>query len=380
MTKTSDGRGQERESMTTERHGGPGPIFNRRSFLRLAGLGGGVLAVDACGGQTTLYSPAPRVTDQPRVELADLPTPLQALPRLSDQLGPEIWIKRDDQTGLATGGNKARKLEFLVGDAEARGADTLVTQGSSQSNHCRQTAAAAAQRGLGCLLSVRGPEPSPPPEANLLLDHLLGADVRFESPPLEDLGSELVADGRRPYLIPTGGSNAVGVMGYVAAMDELANQMRSSGARFDTMVLATGSGGTQAGLAVGARSVGWSGRIVGVSVSRPGPAARDAIADLSNATADRLGMAADFEPDDFEVHDEFLGGGYGVMSDLEATAIRTVASSEGILLDPVYTSRAFGGLMRLIESGEIGRNEAVLFWHTGGTPALFSSRYAGGLT
>jgi D-cysteine desulfhydrase family pyridoxal phosphate-dependent enzyme len=380
MTKRSDGRGSERESTTPEAQEGSGAVVGRRSFLRLAGLGGSVLAIDACGGQTTLYRPSPVVSDQPRVELADLPTPLQAVPRLSDQLGPELWMKRDDQTGLATGGNKARKLEFLVGEAVALEADTLVTQGSSQSNHCRQTAAAAARMGLGCLLSVRGSEPSTPAEANLLLDQLLGAQIRFENPPLEDLGSELVADGRRPYLIPTGGSNSVGVMGYVAAMDELADQMRSSGARFDTMVLATGSGGTQAGLAVGARSVGWSGRIVGISVSRPGPAARDAIADLSNVTSERLGLPADYGSDDFEVHDEFLGGGYGVMSDLEASAIRTVASTEGILLDPVYTGRAFGGLMRLIESGEIGRDERILFWHTGGTPALLSSRYAEDLT
>lgn len=352
--------------------------LGRRRFLHLAGIGGGVAAMHGCGGSgPPVDGPAPAAAGHPRVTLAHLPTPLESLPRLSAELdGPDISIKRDDATGLATGGNKARKLEFLIADAVARGADTLVTEGSAQSNHCRQTAAAAARMGLDCVLLLRGQEPERPAEANLLLDRLLGARLRFEAPDLEATGRELRADGRRPYLIPTGGSNGIGVLGYVSAMEEALRQLQERGRHVDTMIVATGSAGTQAGLALGARVRGWSGRIIGISVSRRSDAARSAAADLANEAAHRLGAPAGFEAGDFEVHDEFLGGGYGVMGGLESTAIRTVARTEGILLDPVYTGRAFGGLMRLIERGVVRPGESVLFWHTGGTPALFASEYA----
>jgi D-cysteine desulfhydrase family pyridoxal phosphate-dependent enzyme len=320
---------------------------------------------------------SPSTAHLPRVSLAQLPTPVEELPRLSERLaGPTLLVKRDDQTGLATGGNKARKLEFLVADALAQGADTLVTQGSSQSNHCRQTAAAAARLGLSCVLLLRGNEPSGPSEANLLLNRLLGARLRFGGVSLDEAGKDLRREGRRPYLIPTGGSSPTGVAGYVAATEELFQQLEETGRLVDTIVVATGSGGTQAGIALGARQRGFSGRILGISVSRSAPAARGAISDLANGTADRLGLSGGFQPGDFEVDDSFLGEGYGIMSGLEARAIRTVAESEGLLLDPVYTGRAFGGLMQLIEQADVGRSENVLFWHTGGTPALFRSDYA----
>jgi len=353
--------------------------MGRRGFLRLAGLGGGAAALGACasGSPKGNGGLSPSTADMPRVPLAQLPTPVEDLPRLSELLaGPRLLVKRDDQTGLATGGNKTRKLEFLVADALEQGADTLVTQGSSQSNHCRQTAAAAARSGLACVLLLRGNEPAGPSEANLLLNRLLGARLRFGGIPLDEAGEDLLREGRRPYLIPTGGSTPTGVAGYVAAMEELSFQLDEAGRSMDTIVLATGSGGTQAGIALGARERGFGGRILGISVSRTSSAARSAISELANGTAHRLGLSGGFEPEDFEVDDSFLGGGYGVMSGLEARAIRTMAESEGLLLDPVYTGRAFGGLMRLIERGDVGRSENVLFWHTGGTPALFRSDYA----
>jgi D-cysteine desulfhydrase len=305
---------------------------------------------------------------------------VEELPRLSHQLGgPRILVKRDDQTGLATGGNKTRKLEFLVADALGQGADTLVTQGSAQSNHCRQTAAAAARHGLGCVLLLRGPEPRGTAEANLLLDRILGASLRFGAPSLEDTGRELRAQGHRPYLIPTGGSNEIGVMGYVAAMEELASQLRSSGQQVDAIVLPTGSGGTQAGLLLGARTAGLPVRVLGVSVSRSAAAAREAVAELANRTAARLEVTGDFASEDVEVDDAFLGDGFGVMSDLEARAIRTMGATEGLLLDPVYTGRAFGALMALVSRRTFTPEETVLFWHTGGTPALFVSDHAAAL-
>lgn len=354
--------------------------LDRRSFLRLAGAGSAA-ALTGCGGaQTPSHLLSPSTRSRPRVPLAHLPTPVEELPRLSRELGgPRILVKRDDQTGLATGGNKARKLEFLVADALAHGADTLVTQGSSQSNHCRQTAAAAARHGLDCLLLLRGEEPEGTPEANLLLNHVLGASLRFGAPDLAETGEELRARGRRPYLIPTGGSNEIGVMGYVAALDELTSQLDDSGRGVDVIVLPTGSGGTQAGLVLGLRTAGLSIRVLGISVSRPASDASEAVADLANRTAARLGVPGGVTPDEVEVDDSFLGDGFGVVSDLEARAIRTAGATEGLLLDPVYTGRAFGGLMDLASRRAFSGDETVLFWHTGGTPTLFASHYAAAL-
>lgn len=354
--------------------------LDRRSFLRVAGAGSAV-ALSGCGGsKAPPGSLSPTTAATPRVSLAHLPTPVEELPRLSRQLGgPRILVKRDDQTGLATGGNKARKLEFLLADALSQGADTLVTQGSAQSNHCRQTAAAAARHGLGCVLLLRGPEPHGTAEANLLLDRILGASLRFGAPSLEETGRELRARGSRPYLIPTGGSNEIGVMGYVAAMEELAFQLKSSGQHVDAIVLPTGSGGTQAGVLLGARTARLPVRVLGISVSRSATAARESVAELANGAAARLRIRGGLTADDVEVDDAFLGDGYGVMSEVEARAIRTVGASEGLLLDPVYTGRAFGALMALVSQRAFTPNETVLFWHTGGTPALFVSDYAAAL-
>jgi len=321
-----------------------------------------------------------------RVPIAHLPTPLEPLRRLTAQLdGPELWIKRDDQTGLATGGNKARKLEYLVADALAQEADTLITAGATQSNHARQTAAAAAKFGLACVLVLRGEEPLRI-RGNLLLDRLLGAEVVWagERPLVEAMSQaaeELQAAGHRPYGVPYGGSNPTGASGYVAAMEELLAQTLASsvepcterGLHFDHIVLASSSGGTQAGLVLGARALGYKGRILGISVDPRAETLTHTLAGLATATADYLGLGLTFAPEDFAVNDEYLGSGYGVVGELEREAIRAMAGTEGILLGPVYTSRALGGLLDLIRRGAFRPDERVLFWHTGGTAGLFGS-------
>jgi D-cysteine desulfhydrase family pyridoxal phosphate-dependent enzyme len=308
----------------------------------------------------------------PRVRFAHLPTPIEALPRLSASLGgPQLWIKRDDLTGLAFGGNKTRKLEFLLAEAESHGAETLITIGAPQSNHCRQTAAAAARFGLDCMLVLKGEHPAQL-HGNNLLDALLGAELVWtegEEPQqvLERTFQEAWEEGRRPYLIPYGGSNATGASAYVAAMQEFLDQEIP----IDRIVLASSSGGTQAGLLVGARS-GFEGRISGISVDLPAEDLRADISKLAGETAELLGLEASFAVSDVEVDDSYRGGGYAVVGELEREAIRTFARLEGILLDPVYTGRAAGGMMDLIHQGRIRADERVLFWHTGGTPTLFA--------
>jgi D-cysteine desulfhydrase len=314
--------------------------------------------------------------NHPRVAIAHLPTPLEPLPRLTNHLdGPELWVKRDDQTGLATGGNKTRKLEFLVAEALAQAADTLITCGAAQSNHARQTAAAAAKFGLDRVLVLRGEAP-PETQGNLLLDRLLGAEVvwtagRSLDEALPQTARELEAAGRTPYVVPYGGSNAIGASGYTVAMEELLTQCEQQELHFDQIVLASSSGGTQAGLAVGARALGYEGRILGISVDLEADALQRTVAEIATATAEHLALELAFAPDDFAVNDDYLGGGYAAIGELERDAIRRVARAEGLLLDPVYTGRAFGGLLDLIDRGAIARDERVLFWHTGGTAGLF---------
>ena len=312
----------------------------------------------------------------PRLRLAHLPTPIQPLERLSRHLGgPTILVKRDDLTGLATGGNKARKLEYLMADALAHEADTVITMGAAQSNHARQTAAAAARLGLGCTLVLAGRGPTTPPQGNLLLDRLLGARVRFagDRDPYEvmqEAAEEERSVGRRPYLIPYGGSNAIGAVGYVAALEEAAAQLAAEGIRVDHIVFATSSGGTQAGLVVGAEGVGFAGRVLGISVGPRAEMLAASVASVATLTASLLGRAARPSPEDILIEDGYTGGGYGVVGDAERESIRLVASLEGLLLDPVYTGKAMAGLIGLVGRGEIGAGETVLFWHTGGTAAL----------
>jgi len=311
-----------------------------------------------------------------RISLGFFPTPLHALPRLTERLGPRLFVKRDDQSGLATGGNKTRKLEFLVADALDRGADTLITAGAPQSNHARQTAAAAARVGMQCVLILRGQPPSYQ-QGNLLLDDLLGAEVRWAEKSavpatMEAVAVELQEKGRRPYIIPYGGSNPVGATGYVAAMEEMMTQARQMNLRFDRIVFASSSSGTQAGLVVGAKALGYTGQVLGISVDETRQALQAKVAALANQTAAHLKLNLQFAPDEIAVNADYLGAGYGIMGEPEREAIRLAAQTEGLLLDPVYTGRAFAGLIDLIRKGTLQRDETILFWHTGGTPALFA--------
>ena len=318
------------------------------------------------------------LTDRlPRVPLACLPTPLHEMPRLSRALGgPRLWIKRDDQTGLALGGNKTRKLEFSLGEALRRGADTLVTLGAVQSNHARQTAAAAAAQGLRCVLVLRG-DPPPLPNGNLLLDHLLGARVVFTGArDREVVARELVAAetaaGHRPYLIPVGASDEIGAAGYVAALEEMTGQLDAMGVRPDRVVMASSSFGTQAGLCVGAKALGFSAQIAAVAIDSPRAELQAGVAAIAAPLALRLGLEVSVTPGEVIAHDGYLGAGYAIMGRPEREAIALVARHEGILLDPVYTGRAMAGLIDLIRRREFGAGETIVFWHTGGSPALFA--------
>ncbi|PJB65020.1 MAG: D-cysteine desulfhydrase family protein [Anaerolineae bacterium CG_4_9_14_3_um_filter_57_17] len=313
----------------------------------------------------------------PRLHFAHLPTPIEELPRLSVLLGgPQILIKRDDQTGLALGGNKTRKLEFLVAEALAQGAQMLITAGAIQSNHCRQTAAAAAKFGLACMLVLTGDTP-PEITGNLLLDHLFGAQPVFVADRadrdriLAETFQRAQAEGKRPYLVPYGGSSPTGALAYAFAVQEFLAQ----GIRADWMVFATSSGGTHAGLVLGQRVFGYDGKILGISIDEPEAALKTHVAALATAAAQKLGETQTFSAADVLATDEFCRAGYGVLTDLEREAVQLFAKSEGILLDPVYTGRAAGGLIQLIRRGYFAKNESVLFWNTGGQPALFSEKY-----
>lgn len=312
----------------------------------------------------------------PRVRFAHLPTPVESLPRLSEALGgTALWVKRDDQTGLGMGGNKTRKLEFLIAEAQAQGARTLITTGAVQSNHCRQTAAAAARFGLDCILVLAG-EHLAHVSGNLLLDHLFGAQVLWterstRDQALQEVCQDARAAGRRPYLVPYGGSSPVGAAAYTFALQELLEQ----GGRPDWIVVASSSGGTQAGLVLGSRLFHYQGRILGISVDEPAEVLQARVAELAGATADWLGEKVDFSPSDILVNADYLGQGYGVMGEVEREAIQLFAAREGLLLDPVYTGRAAAGMIDLLRKGFFALGQQVLFWHTGGTPALFADLY-----
>ena len=319
----------------------------------------------------------------PRLHFAHLPTPIEALPRLSAVLGLNLSIKRDDQTGLALGGNKTRKLEFLLAAAQADGARTLITAGAVQSNHCRQTAAAAARSGFACTLVLSAPEGQSAAEAaeqaasgNLLLDHLLGAELVWTTRPqrdqvLQETFQAAWDAGKRPYLIPYGGSNATGAACYAFAVQELLAQ----GAKPDWIVFPSSSGGTHAGLVVGAHLFGYSGKLLGISIDEEKADLQERVAKLASETADLLGEKIIFAPQDILVDANYLGEGYGVMGEPEREAVQLFARHEGILLDPVYTGRAAAGMIDLARRGFFKPGQSVLFWHTGGAPALFAERY-----
>lgn len=313
----------------------------------------------------------------PRVSLGFFPTPLHELPNLSKALGgPRIWMKRDDQTGLASGGNKTRKLEFSVADALAKDADTLVTLGAVQSNHCRQTAAAAVRYGLKCVVVLRGHAPQHI-TGNLLLDHLLGAKVVFagdreREEVAEEVVAELRAGGANPYFMPVGASNEVGAMGFVAGMEELVGQLGPLHLHPDRVVVASSSAGTQAGMCVGARLLGFKGQVTGIAIDSTRAELSAEVARIANGALQKLGRAPDFSAAEVTAYDGYLGAGYSIMGEPEQEAIELLARYEGILLDPVYTGRAMAGMIDLIRKGEFGKKETLVFWHTGGAVALYA--------
>ncbi|SDK75240.1 D-cysteine desulfhydrase family protein [Microbulbifer yueqingensis] len=321
------------------------------------------------------------LTDKlPRESLGFFPTPLHALERLSDALGgPRLFIKRDDQTGLALGGNKTRKLEFILADALERGADTIVTAGASQSNHCRQTAAAAAALGLEChlLLGGRAPDGS---QGNLLLDQLFGSHFHWagehrKGEDLREVMRYLESAGRRPYLVPYGGSSELGTIAFVAALEELQRQWGGRGRPFTHIVFASSSGGTHAGLMLGARLLRMPTQIVGIGVDKDMPGERPYnahIIELAGRASARLGRERRFGPEDLWLEEGYQGEGYGVVGPAEREAISLLARTEGILLDPVYTGRAMAGLLDMVRRGVFDADDRVLFWHTGGAPAIFA--------
>lgn len=320
-----------------------------------------------------------------RLRIAHLPTPLEELPRLSGLLGgPRLFVKRDDQTGLALGGNKTRKLEFLVAQAVAEGADTLVSAGALQSNHCRQTAAAAAKFGLACVLVLTGEEERRA-SGNLILDRILGArivhvrDRKDRDSTLAETVESLIREGGKPYLIPYGGSSPTGALAYAFALEELMLQVRSGstgGVVPDCIVFGTSSGGTHAGLILGSRLYGYAGEILGISIDESESWLQDRVSGLAADASELLGNRIAFKPEDVRASDAYCRAGYGVLTEAEREAVSLFGRTEGLLLDPVYTGRAAAGLLDLISRGYFRKDQAVVFWHTGGQPALFADRYA----
>lgn len=337
-----------------------------------------------------------RIERFPRVELISRPTPVRKLERLSARLGgPEIYVKRDDLTGLAFGGNKSRKLEFIVSDMLVKKADVVITWGGLQSNWCMQTAAAARTFGIKPVLMLFKPaDARAAADGNVLLEVILDADLRILEAEkgklikstqamdvLDEAGREVRAEGHRPYLVPVGGSlvrgdmdKPLGAISYVAAFAELLEQARSLGAEPDYIVHATGSGGTQAGLVVGARALDPGCRVIGISVSDPKGPFSDDVLEIGRAADEALGLGLGLMADDVIVFDEYLGEGYGVVDKTAAEIIRLVFQTEGIVLDPVYTAKAMAGLRDLIKTGFFKPTDKVLFLHTGGTPAVFPNR------
>lgn len=316
----------------------------------------------------------------PRESLGFFPTPLVELTKLSKALdGPRIFMKRDDNTGLALGGNKTRKLEFILGDALAQGADTIVTAGAAQSNHCRQTAAAAASLGLECHLVLGGKEPEHF-DGNLLLDKIFGCRIHWagknrKGEDIPQIVEQLKNDGKKPYVVPYGGSNELGALAFVEALKELEHQCQNMKEPFTHIVFASSSGGTQAGLMLGKKILQSSCQIVGINIDK-GETDKvpfnQYIVSLANSTSKLIGENHRFSGADLILNSDYVGEGYGVIGALENEAILLTAQTEGILLDPVYTGRAMGGLIAMIRSGKMKKTDSVLFWHTGGAPALFA--------
>jgi len=329
---------------------------------------------------------------RPRIRLATLPTPLQEAARLRDALGghrscPRILIKRDDLTSLGLGGNKARKLEYLVADARAKGAATLITTGAVQSNHARMTAAAACMAGMRCVLVLTATSDEPAVAGNLLLDKLYGAEIRLvpSIDPMFAVGhdeavvaqvvDEERAAGRTPYVIPVGGSSGVGVCGYIGGSAELVDQLAAAKLSPSRLYYASGSRGTQAGLTLGAKACRAPYGVFGVAVSAGEPEKIERAKRIGNEAAVRLGIPERLDLDDLVTDQGYIGDGYGIPTPAALEAIALVARTEAILLDPCYTSKAMAALIDHARSGRLRPDETVVFLHTGGMPALFTEAF-----
>jgi len=323
------------------------------------------------------------IQDLPRIHLGHLPTPLEPLDRLSEMFGgPRIWVKRDDATGLATGGNKTRKLEFLIAEAIDQGADTVITVGAMQSNHARQTAAAAAKVGLRCELLLENrhalQDPAYETGGNVILDRLLGAEI-IEQPAgtdlasaLEDRGRELQNEGRSPYLVPLGGSNAVGALGYVDCAFELLSQAKSLGLRVDHVIHATASAGTQAGLVAGFAAAGDRVPVTGVSAGMPADELSEIVLSIARESSLLISSVNSVTPEMVIIDQSQVGPGYGLPTDAMREAVRVAARTEALVLDPVYTGKAMAGLLEMVRSGRFGSEDNIVFVHTGGVAGLLA--------
>lgn len=335
------------------------------------------------GDASTPLSVSDRLATFPRIILGHTPTPLEPLRRLSEHLGgPDLYVKRDDCTGLGTGGNKTRKLEFLLGDALANGATNIITQGAVQSNHARQSAAAACKIGLKCDLVFEHRVPNPSDDyltsGNALLDQMFGArahhleggtDVNAE---MERIADELRASGETPYIIPVGGSNPIGALGYVDCAREIVAQCRDSDLEPGYIVHASGSGGTQAGLVAGLGACGSDIGVSGISVSSPTVTQEALVYSIARETAVLLGFDDAVRQEDVVVYDNYIGEGYGLVTDEMIAAVLLLARMEGLLFDPVYSGKALAGMIDLISKGVLDNDRPVVFIHTGGSAGLFA--------
>lgn len=323
-----------------------------------------------------------KLTNFPRVHITHGPTPLEFMPRLTAALGgPNLYIKRDDCTGLGSGGNKTRKLEFLMADAVKHGADTIITQGATQSNHARQTVAIAVKMGMKCEILLEDRTgfkvENYKKSGNVFLDHLYGASVR-ELPGGADmnaamaaLAEELRAQGRKPYIIPGGGSNPIGALGYVTCALEMVNQFNTQDLRVDCVVHATGSAGTQAGLVVGLEGTRSQIPVLGIGVRAAKEAQETNVYNLAVKTAELLGVPGSVTRESVMANCDYVGGGYGVPTPGMVEAVTLMARLEGILLDPVYSGKGMAGLIDLCRKGHFKKGQNVVFLHTGGAVALY---------
>ncbi|MDH3876839.1 MAG: D-cysteine desulfhydrase [Desulfobacterales bacterium] len=318
----------------------------------------------------------------PRRRYTEGRTPIEKLARLSAELGgPTIYIKRDDLLGLAGGGNKTRKLEFLVAEALGRGADTLITCGAVQSNHCRLTLAAAVKEGLKCRLVLEERVPGsykPESGGNNFLFQLMGVEKITVAPDgsdmtakMQSVADEVAAEGRKAYVIPGGGSNPVGATGYVACAQEILAQIFDVGINIDRIICASGSAGTHAGLVTGFYGNNSNLPVIGINVSRPKSDQEELVYDLVQRTAKHIGINSDIHREAVVCFDEYVGPGYSLPTPEMAEAVRMLARLEGVLIDPVYTGKAMAGLIDLVRKGAFNKDENILFVHTGGSPALY---------